>query len=222
MRSARLIVLTLALGALVGTQAEAQWNVARFGERSNIVYSSYGLDPAMVLTAGYGRVVPIFGHRFQFVVDGGMVMARADANDFRARVGVRTALLSWRSLALTGNMAFVTRGTENSIYRGLNFGSEFALTAGVYRRGWFVASEFGRDKDIITHLTHSDWYRRYYYPQAKDGWYLNAGGTYSYGLTAGVALGRTEVVVRAGRLVTEKFDQMLPPMYASLGIGVGF
>jgi len=30
---------------------------------------------------------------------------------------------------------------------------------------------------IITHLTHSDWYRENIYRDAKDGWYLDADGT---------------------------------------------
>ena len=31
---------------------------------------------------------------------------------------------------------------------------------------------------VITHIKHSDWYRDNYYADAKDGWYLNAGGTF--------------------------------------------
>ena len=85
-----------------------------------------------------------------------------------------------------------------------------------------MAGEFGRDKAIITHITHSDWYRQNIYPDAKDGWYLDAGGTYHYGVTSGVAIGRTELALRAGWRQTEDFNDVLPPIYASLGVGFRF
>jgi hypothetical protein len=123
---------------------------------------------------------------------------------------------------LTGSATFITRGTENSIYRGLNFGADFTSTAGVYRPRWFAAGEFGFDKAVITHITHSDWYRQHYYADAKDGWYLNAGGRYHYGVISGLALGKAELVGRFGFQRTEDFNTLLPPMYASLGMGFGF
>jgi len=119
-------------------------------------------------------------------------------------------------------MAFITRGTENSIYRAFNFGADFTGAAGVYRRSWFLAGEFGFDKAVITHIAHTDWYRTHFYPEAKDGWYLNAGGTFHYGVTGGVAFGRPELAVRAGRLRTEDFNDLTPPMYAGVGVGFRF
>jgi hypothetical protein len=117
---------------------------------------------------------------------------------------------------------FITRGTSNSIYRGLDFGADFTATAGLYRKGWYLAAEFGKDKAIITHVKQSDWYRTNFYPGARDGWYLNAGGTYHMGFTGGLAIGRTELSLRAGRLRTEEFDDVTPPFYASVGLAVGF
>jgi len=216
------ITLGIVLLALVSHDAGAQWNVARFGTAPNRVYSTFGLDPAFVASLGYGRVIPLFGHDFQLAVDGGLAAAHVDTRDFRARVGVQTSLVQWRSVHVTGSATFITRGTENAIYRGLNFGSDFTGTLGVYRHRWFAAGEFGFDKAIITHVTHSDWYRTYYYPDAKDGWYLTGGGTFHYGLTGGLALGKAELVGRCGWRTTEDFNDLMPPMYASVGLGFGF
>ncbi|HSB54531.1 MAG TPA: hypothetical protein VLD58_09255, partial [Gemmatimonadales bacterium] len=188
----------LMLSVLVVNSAAAQWNVARFDTGRNRMYTTFGLDPAFVSTVGYGRVVRPFGHSVQLTGDIGLAAAHLDTRDFRARLGMQTSILHWRSLRMTGSATFITRGTENSIYRALNFGSDLTGTLGVYRHGWFAAGEFGFDKAIITHLTHSDWSRKYYYPDAKDGWYLNAGGVFHYGATAGVSLGRVEVSGRFG------------------------
>jgi hypothetical protein len=228
------ITLGIVLAALVAESARAQGNVARFSTHQNRIYTAFGLDPALVTTVGYGRVVPVFGHQFQLAGDVAVAWspwtlrnlaiaaAEMDTRDFRARLQALTSIVHWRSLHLTGSATFITRGTENSVYRGLNFGSDFTGTAGVYRPGWFVAGEFGFDKAIISHITHSDWYRRYFYPDAKDGWYLNAGGTFHYGATAGVAIGPIELAGRFGWLRTEDFNDLVPPMFASLGVGVGF
>lgn len=215
-------VLGLLFTALVARNATAQWNVPRLDATRNRVYTVVGLDPAVVTSLGYGRVVRLFGHPIQLGGEVGLAVAEVDTRDFRAQLQAFTSILHWRSLHLTGSAAFITRGTENSIYRGLSFGADFTGAAGVYRPKWFVAGEFGFDKAVITHVTHSDWYRRYFYPDAKDGWYLNAGGTFHYGLTAGATLGSTELVGRSGWLRTEDFNAVLPPMYASLGIGVAF
>jgi hypothetical protein len=216
------IALALLLPALLAHEAAAQWNVARFDRAPNRAYTSFGLDPAFVTTVGYGRVVPIFGHKVQFAGDVGIGTAGMDFGDFRARLEGFTSIVHWRSVHLTGSATFITRGTENAIYRGLNFGSDFTGAAGVYRPAWFMAGEFGFDKAIITHITHTDWYRTYFYPDAKDGWYLDTGGTFHYGVAAGVAIGRVELAGRFGWQRTEDFNDLASPFYGTLGAGFRF
>ena len=216
------MVVALLLPLLAVREGAAQWNVERFGSTKNQVYTTFGVDPALVTSVGYGRDVPMLGRQWQLGAEVGVVAADFDLQDFAARLQARTTVLRWRSLRLVGSAAFITRGTENSIYRALNFGSDFTGDVGVYRQRWFLAGEFGFDKAIITYLTHSDWYRDNYYPDAKDGWYLNAGGTFHYGLTGGMSFGQTELAVRVGQRQTEDFNQLTPPQYAGLGVGVRF
>lgn len=215
------ILVSVVLSTLVAPSAAAQWNVARFETGQSRVYTTFGLDPAFVSSAGYGRVVRLADHPFQLTGDVGVATARMDARDFRARLGAQTSLVQWRSVHLTGSATFITRGTENLIYRGLNFGADLTGSAGVYRERWFAAGELGFDKAIITHVSHSGWYRKNVFPDARNGWYLDAGGTYHYGLAAGLALGRSEVVGRFGFLRTERFNSLVSPVYASVGVGFG-
>ncbi|MGH7468661.1 MAG: hypothetical protein ACRENP_11945 [Longimicrobiales bacterium] len=216
------ITIGLLLSAVVCNNAAAQWNVARYDAGQNRVFTTIGLDPALVTSVGYARVLPVLGHNFQLAADAGVVAAGVDTRDFRTRVDLQSSILQWRSLRLVGSATFITRGTENSIYRGLNFGADFTGIAGVYRSRWFAAGQFGKDKAIITHIKHTDWYRNNYYPDAKDGWYLDAGGTFHYGLVSGFSIGKAELVGRAGFLRTEDFHNLTPPMYASLGLGFSF
>ena len=142
----RIAIIGTLLSLVLGANASAQWNIARFDAEPNRVYATFGLDPAFVPAVGYGRVMSIFGHPVQVGVDGGVVIAEVDARDFRGRIHFLTSIANWRSLYLTGSTALIARGTDNSIYSGDNFGADFTGAIGVYRTGWFVAGEFGIDK----------------------------------------------------------------------------
>jgi hypothetical protein len=47
----------------------------------------------------------------------------------------------------------------------------------------------------------------------KHGWYLDAGGTFHYGVSAGLTLGGAELAARFGFGRTEDFNDVAPPMY---------
>jgi hypothetical protein len=108
------------------------------------------------------------------------------------------------------------------VYRGLNLGADVTGSLGVYGEGGFAAVQFGKDKAIITHITHTDWYRDNVYEDARDGWYLDAGGTIHYGLAGGVSLGSAELMGRAGFRRSQRFNELDPPFYGSLGLGFRF
>ena len=221
-RTTRILVAALSMAAIPMVEAQAQWNVARFGMEKHRAYTTFGLDPAFVGTVGYARVVRVMKHEWQLAADAGVGTAHVDARDFRARLGTGTSLARWRSVHLTGSAMAIMRGTENAVYRGFNWGADVTGTVGMYRPRWFAAGEVGKDKAIITHITHSDWYRDSYHPDAQDGWYLDAGGTERVGLTSGITIGRTELALRAGWQRTEDGNRTASPVYASLGVGVGF
>jgi hypothetical protein len=221
-RMMRIAAGMLVLSVVAASEAQAQWNVARFGVEKHRAYTTFGLDPAFVGSVGYGRVVQVMKHDWQLAAEAGIATASMDARDFRARLGTQTSLLQWRSVHATGSAMAIMRGTENAVYRGFNWGADVSGTVGVYRPRWFAAGELGKDKAVVTHVTHSDWYRDSYHQGAKDGWYLDAGGTERIGLTSGVTIGRTELALRAGWQRTEDGNATTSPVYASLGVGVGF
>lgn len=222
MKATMRIAMSVLLSVLVVQSAAAQWNTsAREGGR-NRIYMTIGLDPAAITAVGYARVVPVMGHDFQVGTDVGIVAAKPDLRDFRVRMEIQSTVVTYQSLQLSGSAAFITRGTDNVIYRGLNFGADFTGTLGVYKPGWFAAAQFGKDKAIITHIRQSAYYRDNFYEDAKDGWYLDAGGTFHYGMAGGVTIGRTELLGRAGFRRTEDFNAITPPFYGSLGLGFGF
>ena len=222
MKRIKSITLGIMLAALVTGDAAAQWNVSRFSTARKQMYMTFGLDPAVVTSLGVAGVGSLMEHDFRLSAEVGVVTAKVDAGDFRTRLGVQTSLFKWRAVNLSGSATAIVRGTDNTIYRGVNFGADVSGALGVYRPRWFVAGDGGLDKAIITHVKMTDWYRKQFYADAKDGWYLDAGGTYHYGLAGGVTVRDFELMTRLGLAKTERYKQVMPPLYMSLGVGHAF
>jgi hypothetical protein len=202
--------------------AYAQFNVERFSSPRTVYFGGAGLDPAVLATAGIGRVLSVGQRPLLAYLESSIAMGDLDLRDYRARLGVQASMLSWRDMRLTGNVAFVTRGTRNPIFDATSMGADVGGTIGMYRPRWFVAGEAGYDKAIITHLAHSDQYRTQYYADAKDGWYIDTGGIRRFGLVGGISRGRWDLVLRAGVPRTQRGNSLVAPAYATMTWAVGF
>lgn len=213
----------LALLLLVGQRdLAAQWNLARVQPGDARLHISMAVDPAVVTSLGYGRFTSLFGTTTRLGLEVGVVAGEADLRDYRVRLGGEVQLVRRGAFRVAASAAFMTRGTSNVVFRAVNFGSDFGATAGLYRRGWFVAGEVGFDKAIITHLTHTQEYRDQYYADAKDGWYLNNGGTGRLGIMTGTSLGGAELMLRGGINRTQGGETLAVPAYLTVGVGFGF
>jgi hypothetical protein len=211
----------MALGVLLSArEGSAQWNLAQAGEGKARMYTTFGLDPAMVATVGLSQGTPVVGQPVTTHVELGVAAARLDLKDFRGALGAQASFYQWKSVHLTGSFSLIARGTTNSVYEGFDFGAEAAMGVGVYRPRWFVAGEFGKDKAVMTHVRHTQWYRKNVYPDARDGWYLPSGGRLRYGVSGARSFGRFEAMLRMGVQRTEGWKSLQPPAYALLGLGV--
>lgn len=218
----RVVWAIMLLSSATPALAHGQWNLARLTSGESRVQLTVGLDPAVIPGIGYDRITSLFGRLVQVGVDAGVVAGETDVRDYRARLNGRVQLAQYGALRLAASAAAITRGTSNDVFRAVNFGADLGAIAGLYKRGWFVATEIGFDKAIVTHFTHSQLYRDQYYAEVKDGWYADNGGTWRLGVTSGVAIGRTELMVRAGVPRTQGGESLPLPGYLSLGMGVRF
>ena len=176
--SRRLVGTLILLLCTTTTQARAQWNLARLNPGESRVQLTMGIDPAVIPSIGYSRASSLFGATAQVSLEGGVVAGKADLGDYRVRMTGQVQLAQYRALRLAVRGAAITRGTSNDVFRAVNFGADVGAIGGLYRRRWFVAAEMGFDKAILTHLTHTRLYRDRYYAEAKDGWYIDNGGTW--------------------------------------------
>ncbi|MFC1539476.1 hypothetical protein ACFL6H_08630 [Candidatus Latescibacterota bacterium] len=192
------------------------------GEQS--VYFNLGLEPSVGTTMGYvlGKHIGLLNRDMMLFGEFNIPVTKFDLGDSQIRFGAQTSLLRHRKWDFSLGVAIAARKTKNSIFDAYGFGADITGLIGYYSNRWSVAGEIGYDKAMITHLTHSDWYKTYFYSDAKNGWYANTGGTFHYGLRGGFMIGRTEITLRAGIQKTEAFRDMLPPYYGSLGVNYRF
>ncbi len=218
-RLSLMVVMLLGVGH---RELPAQWNLARSESGDTRLHVSMALDPAVITSVGVGRTTSLFGSTAQFGLEVGVVAGDADLRDYRVRLGGELQVMQRGAFRVAASAAFMTRGTSNTVFRAINFGSDFGVTAGVYHHGWSVAGEVGFDKAIITHLKHTQAYRDQYYEDAKDGWYLNNGGTARLGVRMGSHIGSAELLLRAGIMRTQGGETLTAPGYLTLGVGFGW
>ncbi len=121
-----------------------------------------------------------------------------------------------------GAVASSLRGTSSGIGTMTDVGVDASLVGGFYARRWFVALESGADFALSTHITHSDGYRMSSYPDAKDGWYADAGANIRGGAQAGIRFDRYDVTLRVGQVRDSTGEAPLLPFYGTLTVGAGW
>jgi hypothetical protein len=139
-------------------------------------------------------------------------------DDFKTKMGINVKWFTHQGFTVSTKIQGVFRRIENDNVRLVNFGTDISGTVGYYRPKWFVATEVGFDKAIVTHFKHSQGYKDVY-PNVANGWFEPAtGGNFYYGLQTGFSFGRNDIYLKAGKVLTQDFKTTpILPFYAQLG-----
>lgn len=218
----RHFLIALYLITVLATLAKAQViNWRSFEAQQRMATLNAGLDYGLSYGAGYA-------HRLNTRVPMALTMdvsipsGHSLFDDFKVRMGLQVEVVRVGNLSATLKVNGVFRRFENPGARLLNWGGEFGGIVGYYKPGWFIAGEAGFDKAIVTHVRHAALVPRDS-PGLRDGWYIPTGGNFQYGLQGGASLGKTDLTLRAGRLLQQDVKTSpLLPFYAQLGVNRRF
>lgn len=144
-------------------------------------------------------------------------------DDFKSRAGVQVRLFNKNNIAFTAQVHGVFRRYGSPSVRLLNFGSDMSGVIGYYKKKWFVASEVGFDKAIVTNFKHSQIFKENF-PTVVDGWYEpDTGGNFYYNVQIGYSFKQSDVYVKAGKVLTEDFKTTPTiPFSAQVGYNIKF
>jgi hypothetical protein len=139
-------------------------------------------------------------------------------DDFKTKIGGQINLYQIENFRFNTSLHGIYRRFGNPLLTLQNFGADATAIIGYYKPKWFVAGEFGFDQAIVTHFKHTDIYKEVY-PDVKNGWYEpTTGGNFNFGIQAGYSFNRSDLTLRAGKIITEDFQtEPLIPFYFQIG-----
>lgn len=144
------------------------------------------------------------------------------ADDFKAKLGFQVRVFQAGNFQGTVSLFGIYRQFHSDLANFQNFGSEFTGTIGFYKSRWYVATEFGFDKAIVTRVKNSDQMRQNY-PGVRDGWYVPTGGNFMFMLQTGYSFKVFDLYVKVGKIIDQNLrSSATVPLTGQLGINVRF
>jgi hypothetical protein len=206
------------------TQSAHAQAFSRLGAGEQTVTVETGMQSGVVGSVGYaaGLRVPVIDRTIMPL--GQITVVQPDPRNLGLRGGAQIGILDVWLVDISAQLALEVERGQNSICTATALRSDLVFLVGHYWQEWFVTAELGYDHAWLTYLKGSNWYRTYFYSGFKDGWYRNTAGNLRYGLKGGMKLWNDglEIVLRAGKTVTENLNPTSLPFYATLGVGYRF
>lgn len=186
-------------------------------EEKHILNANTGWEYGFVYGIGYGYKLET---KTPIVLEGSLSFASGEVifDDFKTRIGGQINLYQIENFHFNAAVHGIYRRYGNPLVTLQNFGADATTIIGYYKPKWFAAGEFGFDKAIVTHFNHSDIYKDVY-RDVKNGWFEPAtGGNFNFGIHGGYSFNRSDITLRAGKVITEDFKTVpLIPFYLQLG-----
>lgn len=192
-------------------------------QSKHVININMGLQYGINYGISYGYRQQVYKFPTMITLDVSMPAGEKKWDDYKIRLGGQIRWIKAGDFQLSTRLQGVFRRYQNDFTRLVNFGSDMAASVGYYRPHWFVGTEIGFDKAIVTHFKHSSIYKSQY-AEVLDGWYEPAtGGNFYYGLQSGYTFGRSDIYLKAGKVLTQNFKTTpLLPLYMEMGFNRKF
>lgn len=212
-----LFSITIILFAVSAQAQTLNWGSPQQDYR-HIISASIGIEHGAIIGIGCGYKVGNSPLPVVLTANISMPSGEDFADDFKTNLGAQIRWFEYNNVQFSTHISGLFRRYENNFARIENFGCEIGGALGYYRAHWYVAGEARFDKAIVSHFRHSDDYKENF-PGVKDGWYEpSTGGNFFYGLQTGVSFRKTDIFLRAGKVLSQDFSSTPTlPFYGQLG-----
>lgn len=190
----------------------------------HIVFTHAGFDYNLIaVSLGYLNYCPKFKTGVYFDISQGTALLFT--SNLKSQIGLQTWQGSFGKFNCKTNMGFIfTRsynkaGLYNSI--GFNFQNNFGLSINRINLG----IDIQYNPYILTLIKHSDFYRKYYFENVKDGWYRNLSNNIRIGSYISVLTDKRRLIelsLRLGYQTSGKLDLLIPSIYGIISINKKF
>lgn len=212
-----LIVFLISLLTSQISQAQTiNWESLQENQK-HILNVNAGWDYSFVYGLSYGYHLKT---KIPIILESSVSFASGEVifDDFKTKIGGQLNLYQIENFRFNASLHGIYRRYGNPLVTLQNFGADAGIVIGLYKPKWFIAGEFGFDKAIVTHFKHTAIYEAVY-PDVKNGWYEpTTGGNFNFGIQGGYSFSRSDITLRAGKVMNEDFKSMpLIPFYVQLG-----
>lgn len=214
-----IVIITFIISLLTANFSQAQninWENLKNNEK-HILSANTGWEYSFVYGFSYGYHLKI---KMPIILESSISFASGEVifDDFKTKIGGQINVFQIKSFRFNAAIHGIYRRYGNPLVTLQNFGADASTTIGYYKPKWFVAGEFGFDKAIVTHFKHTDIYKEVY-PDVKNGWFEpTTGGNFNFGIQGGYSFSRSDLTLRAGKVITEDFKtEPLIPFYLQIG-----
>lgn len=221
-----LSVLFFMIFCCVGKVAMAQTPLTKDTENKNRFYLKTGIEPTTKISGIYEHKtqINILENDLVLFIETSFFNFKTSLEDSEVKIG---GILPYQ---ISGNIMLVNNfntsigavSTRHFNSKKIAFANE--LNIGVYKKKWFIGLTVEYEKIVLTHLNHTEFYRKTYYEDAVDGWYKGAGSMIQIGLEGAVVLkDQFELLIELKHPWTGIFTNYYgSPIHANLGIGYCF
>lgn len=221
MKNLKLNAIIVAILSCIFSHAQTiNW---KNNNHNSLVNVGVGLEYGSVYNIGFGQKIEIGKIPIIVNTEISIPFGEKKIDDFKTKIGGIVRVLKINNINIGIKVQGIFRVYNNDFVRILNFGSDFSTTIGYYRPKWFVSTEVGFDKAIVSHFKHTDLYKSNF-PDVVDGWYEpSTGGNFYYGLQTGYSFKKHDITLKIGKLVTQDFKTTpIIPFYLQLGYNYKF
>lgn len=191
---------------------------------SNRVYLIGGIEPGVMTTLGYEKDIEIqmIDRTISVYTELGLSIMQLDIRNSNYELGIRFPLWEWKSFKIIDSINTTIGSINNHNFDSTVFTLGNEINMGYYGTFGYITTLLEYEKFLFSHLSHTDYYRSTYYPDAVDGWYNSSGGMFQLGIRGGFRIGETDISLEIKKGFTEQFNNYASPLHLNLLFGYSF
>ena len=181
------IILSFLLIMSVICSINAQ-HLFNWGEKRNLTYLKYGIEPTFVLTGGYSRNFPIKITNPSTLFVFGEVSSPTrllGIKNYECKIGSMLPILKKDNFGVTFMLNLSTGHVDTKNFSSQKFALGHKTLTGIFKTNWHLGFVVEYEYIMVNYIKNSDYYKYYIFPEAKDGWYKGAGGNFNLGFEYG-------------------------------------
>jgi hypothetical protein len=170
---------------LIITNMSFSQNLFNLENKNQKGYLKYGIEPTLVVGLGYLHSFPFsFANRKVLAVFGEISSPTKmiGLKNYEAKLGGMVPVVKKGFFGITYQLNFSTGHVETKNFTSQKIATGNKVLVGVFKPKWHLSFVTEFEYVMVNHIKNSEYYKKFIYPEAQDGWYRGAGGSFNLGI----------------------------------------